>query len=267
MTREEILKVAKPILFNTDMVRAILAEQSPKTQTRRIAQPDEHHKYYCGRVPDYNLKHGGERIFSVDAMGSGIAYIKPRYREGALLYVRETWRVGAWDIHKQLMAFDYKDGTCGEMVYIHDRDMFLRLVDQAREDARKAGCEYNGVDFVWEKGKSPCRWHPSIHMPKETARIFLSVNQLRLEKLQDITLEDAFNEGIMFYKGWESEKYIKERKEAIKNGTKPPIGYAPLERFIHLWNSTISREKINIFGWDANPWVWVYEFKKAEVEG
>ncbi len=156
-----------PILFNTNMVRAIL-----------------------------------------DGRKTVIAYVNPetgdchkltemcKYQPGDILYVWEMWRVGAWDIRNQMIAFDYKDGTCGKFTYINDREMFERLVIQSREDARKAGCEYNGGDFIWEKGKSPCRWHPFIHMPREAARIWLKVTDVRVVQIKDMTLDDFISEGI-----------------------------------------------------------------------
>lgn len=174
----------KPILFNTEMVRAIL--DGRKSCTRRLVkpQPDEKHTYPLGFVTDSTeKKEVGCFGFGIDEYGGSIQYAKPPYQPGDILYVRETWRVGAWDIFNQMIAFDYKDGTCGELTYIHDQELFERLVNQSREDARKAKCEYNGVDFVWEKGKSPCRWHPSIHMPKEAARIWLKVTGVRVERL------------------------------------------------------------------------------------
>ena len=173
----------KPILFNTEMVRAIL--DGRKTCTRRLVkpQPDEKHTYPLDIVTDCTeKKEVGCFGFGIDEYGGYVQYARPQCQPCDILYVRETWRVGAWDIFNQMIAFDYKDGTCGELTYIHDRELFDRLVNQSRNDARQAKCEYNGADFVWEKGKSPCRWHPSIHMPKESARIWLKVTDVRMER-------------------------------------------------------------------------------------
>ena len=228
-----------PILFNTDMVLAIL--DGRKTVTRRKIPIDIVN--YCDIDTD------GTLLSYENDCGD---FIEPKklcqYQPGDTMYVRETWRVGAWDIRNQMIAFDYKDGTCGELIYIHDRELFERLVNQSREDARKAKCEYNGVDFIWEKGKSPCRWHPSIHMPKKADRIFLKVKDVRVERLQEITAEDALAEG--------AERYIHLDGSLDESGT--------LTSFIGIWNSTIKKSDLDRYGWDASPWVWVIEFERYE---
>lgn len=213
----------KPILFNTDMVRAILDVR--KTCTRRTLK----HPFIVHPNGYITKPRGNENLCPYD----------PPYQPGDILYSRETWRVGAWDIFNQMIAFDYKDGTCGELTYIHDRELFDRLVNQSRNDARQAKCEYNGADFVWEKGKSPCRWHPSIHMPKEAARIWLKVTDVRVERLQDMTDDDAEAEGCFDY-------------------TSTALG------FPDVWDSTIKKSDLDRYGWDANPYVWVIEFERCE---
>jgi hypothetical protein len=238
----------KPILFNTEMVRAIL--DGRKSCTRRIIKPQPQGYFEVSEEPLY--------IYDTDGKQGKIT---PTYQPGDILYVRETWRVGAWDIFNQMIAFDYKDGTCGELTYIHDRELFDRLVNQSRNDARQAKCEYNGADFVWEKGKSPCRWHPSIHMPKEAARIWLKVTDVRVERLQDITEEQACMEGT---DPWDEVCY--ENNGWHPTFSDPDSGGDPnmVDGFHKLWNSTIKKSDLDRYGWDANPWVWVIEFERCE---
>lgn len=241
----------KPILFNTEMVWAIL--DGRKSCTRRLVkpQPDEKHTYPLGFVTDSTeKKEVGCFGFGIDEYGGSIQYAKPPYQPGDILYVRETWRVGAWDIFNQMIAFDYKDGTCGELTYIHDRELFDRLVNQSRNDARQAKCEYNGVDFVWEKGKSPCRWHPSIHMPKKAARIWLKVTDVRVERLHEITEVGIQKEGVEV-----------DPKECA--GKFDFISELFL-LFQRLWDSTIKKAALDTYGWDANPYVFVIEFERCE---
>lgn len=244
MTREELLKIAKPILFNTDMVKAIL--DGRKTVTRRIVKPPY---YVQGDEKDkrtlitQRVAPKGSKLYR--EIGK-MPYPDSPYQISDILYVRETWRVGAWDIQNQMIAFDYKDGACGKLVHISNRERFERLVNQSREDAWKAKCEYNGADFIWEKGKSPCRWHPSIHMPKEAARIFLQVKDVRVERLQDIDDKGAYEEGA-------------GEKNAIYQ-----IGGRVCD-FVKIWNKTIKKTDLDLYGWEANPWVWVIEFEKKEI--
>ncbi len=242
----------KPILFNTEMVRAIL--DGRKSCTRRIVKPQWEECSHCKYVHnEYIYDKLAENVYCAKCGYPLVPERRAPYQPGDILYVRETWRVGAWDIFNQMIAFDYKDGTCGELTYIHDRELFERLVNQSRNDARQAKCEYNGVDFVWEKGKSPCRWHPSIHMPKEAVRIWLNVTDVRVERLQDITEAGAEAEGAvnnigMIHAPDNEYDHIHTAKE----------------HFIEIWNSTIKKADLDRYGWDASPWVWVIEFEQCE---
>lgn len=231
-----------PILFNTEMVRAILKDR--KTVTRRLVKPQP-------ILDGFFWKIGGaawsNNISSLHPMPFHSLYNRMPCHTGDILYVRETWRVGAWDIHNQMIAFDYKDGTFGELVHIRDRILFERLVDQSREEARKSKCKYSGVDFIWRKGESPCRWRPSIHMPKEAARIWLKVTDVRVERLQEINELGGRREGFV-------------NDICLEDGT----GKSAVKHFADLWDSTIKKADIDKYGWKADPWVWVIEFEMCE---
>lgn len=245
-----------PIFFNTEMVRAIL--DGRKTVTRRVINQEK----YLGvlqspsrrcnpEIPDeYYIKR----------------LVNPPYEVGDILYIRETWRVGYWDVRNQMIAFDYKDGICGKPVYISDRDLFERLVNQSREDARKAKCEYNGIDVIWEKGKSPCRWRPSIHMPKAAARTWLEVTAAKIQRLQEMTLDDFIKEGVL-PEGPEECNCAWKHSGCPESSCTNRVAYLQ-ERyrfpFSHLWDSTIPKEQRDIYGWAANPWVWTIMFERCE---
>jgi hypothetical protein len=152
--------------------------------------------------------------------------IKPPYQPGDILYVRETWS----------LRFD------GEK-YFYKADK-----NTSREEKRLL--DYNDV-----------KWRPSIHMPKEAARIWLKVTNVRVERLQDITPKEAENEGVgnLFYDdiGYSEKNYGTE--------VDPEYGIAK-EQFAWLWESTIKKSDLDSYGWDANPWVWVIEFERCESQ-
>ena len=102
-------------------------------------------------------------------------------------------------------------------------------------------------------------WKPSIHMPKEAARIWLKAMNVRVERLQDITPKDAENEGVgnLFYEdiGYSEKNY----------GTEVDKEYGiAREQFVWLWESTIKKSELDRYGWKANPWVWVIEFERCD---
>ena len=92
------------------------------------------------------------------------------------------------------------------------------------------------------------KWHPSIHMPKEAARIFLRVTDVRVERLKDIG--DCTKEGIA--PGTHATAHMNDYDERCD--------------FAALWNSTIPKKDLDKYGWEANPWVWVIEFERVMPE-
>lgn len=204
----------KPILFNTEMVRANL--DGRKTCTRRLVkpQPDENHTYPLGFVTDSTeKKEVGCFEFGIDEYGGSIKYVKPPYQPEDILYVRETWNKG---LERYMYRADYSD-----------------------------------TEKFYQGGKEiEMKWHPSIHMPKEAARIWLKVTDVRVERLQEITPDVIKNEGI-----------ILDPKECVGKFDYTSELYFLFQR---LWNSTIKKPDFDRYGWDANPWVWVIEFERCK---
>ena len=116
---------------------------------------------------------------------------------------------------------------------------------------------------------------PSIHMPKEAARIWLKVKDVRVERLQDIAEEQALSEGVPDDLDYPISKVYcpRCRGEGLIGTVGVSLGYmevdcpycdTAIKRFKNLWNSTIKKSDLDRYGWDANPWVWVIEFERCE---
>lgn len=108
--------------------------------------------------------------------------------------------------------------------------------------------------------KNPGKWRPSIHMPRETARIFLRVTDVRVERLQEIAPEQLRAEGFpIFVTPSECENSFNRFGAVCDYKNK-------LEKFSDLWDSTIKPADRDLYGWEANPWVWVIEFELISRE-
>lgn len=192
-----------PILFNTDMVRAIL--DGRKTVTRRII------KFPINRFTK-NIPIADNVSFRQIRSGKANFHEEPfygfdvklPYSVGDILYVRETFVQPARHI------FWYK---ADENSWLNSKNM---------------------------------RWHPSIHMPKEAARIWLKVKDVRVERLQEIDIDGIRKEGL--------------QSMAVHAGDMD----IALKEWEILWNSTIKKSDLDSYGWDANPYVWVIEFEQCE---
>lgn len=190
-----------PILFNTEMVRAIL--DGRKTCTRRICKDANE----C-TVPDMEFYNADRRTYAVHNFADkehteqlSIAERTCPICPGDILYVRETWK-------KAPNGYYYYE-------------------DWQRNDI---------ADVT--------KWKPSIHMPKEAARIWLKVTDVRVERLQEITEVQAQAEGC---------------NSGLLTGACTARG-----QFEDLWNSTVKKSDIDRYGWDANSYVWVIEFERCE---
>lgn len=214
----------KPILFNTEMVQAIL--DGRKTCTRRVVKlPKNMSGRPVGKSGDIGFMYLG-----------GIK--RPPYQQGDILYVRETWcRYGKLD------DFDHViDGT----------EKYYYLADGANPTPYNCFLvQRNGYD---EYKDTPV-WHPSIHMPKEAARIWLEVTDVRVERLQECG------------EGWciDIEKEgIATPQDAILYISDDAFHDALRMEFQKTWDGTIKKSDIERYGWNANPWVWVIEFERCE---
>lgn len=218
----------KPILFNTDMVKVIL--DGRKSCTRRCVK----YKYsntemkirtdkYGTRIVEIQKDIEGE-TFGKNPDGSTwhklLGYIEPKapYKKGDILYVRETWCDD-----RQFT----KDDTPGQYFY-----------------------KASSSDDLEPK------WKPSIHMPKEAARIFLRVTNVRVERLQEMKDEDCEKEGL--------ENFCKKCSTLFSECDTCLNDGGIKEDFKELWDSTIKKSDLATYGWDANPWVWVIEFERCE---
>lgn len=222
----------KPILFNTEMVRAIL--DGRKTCTRRLVkpQPDEKHTFPLGFVTDSTEKKEVECFgFGINEYGGSVQYAKPPYHTDDVLYIRETWTE-----------------ECGKYYYRADYDSDYLDPCETLSGGYPASCRnHPGCDGCMATS-TRIHWHPSIHMPKEAARIWLKVTDVRVERLQEISAESALAEG--------ADKYIHTNGGLDENMT--------ITSFIGIWNSTIKKSDIDRYGWDANPYVWIIEFERCE---
>ena len=192
----------KSILFNTEMVRAIL--DGRKSCTRRLVKPEPQGYFEVSEEPLY--------VYDTDGNQGKIT---PPYQPGDILYVRETWykyikRVGKGESCRFAEFYGYRASVANS------------------EDVDEP-------------------WRPSIHMPKEAARIWLKVTDVRVERLQEIPGEDLIKEGIDLFQS----NYVR----------------VAFDEFTNIWNSTIKKSDLNCYGWDANPWVWVIEFERCERGG
>lgn len=223
----------KPILFNTEMVRALL--DGRKVMTRRPVKPQPHTE----------CDHGGQHEFIRDDFIDGISFtgfvckkcgygvcgphfkfpvgtswLRPPHRPGDILYVRETW---------QYMGCVSDDSQIADQIVY-------------RAD--------------W-KGNEPLAWRPSIHMPKEAARLFLRVKSMWVERLQNI--DDAQAEA----EGAEGDPCDCDGSEVFCSRC-CNTGWitSPRSEFSGIWDRTIKPVDRETYGWAANPWVWVIEFER-----
>lgn len=219
----------KPILFNTEMVRAIM--DGRKTCTRRVIKLQWEECPACKYVHnEYIYDKMAENVYCARCGYPLEPKRRSPYQPEDILYVRETW---------------------GYPISLNSDKQYVFRADKIVESGFKNDSHI---------------WHPSIHMPKEAARIWLDVTDVRVERLQEITETQTEEEGFLFTPPClhrTGENYC-DIDGPCGNKIKY-CGMSAGELFGKvLWDSTIKKSDIDIYGWDANPWVWVIEFERCE---
>jgi len=212
----------KPILFSTPMVKALL--ENRKFQTRRVIKYDfeKVYKAACFHGKWIETFRVGPSVIPAKVVEWYCKEgVKPKYQVGEILWARET---------------TYKDDFDDSFYYKADYTE-REIKDLFRNQDIKAT--------------------PSIFMPKTAARIFLKVTNVRVERLQDITEEQAIEEGCTGVK-CNCQSYA--CTDCMNTGWLEP----PSLEFMFLWESTIKKSEVDKYGWNANPWVFAYEFERCE---
>jgi hypothetical protein len=235
----------RPILFSAEMVKAIL--DGHKTMTRRVAKPQPESKYSNGQWYPDRYNHTDDWCFwgkrGTDVSNKcGLPLFKCPYGQvGDRLWCKETFAYFGF-VHQ------------GDSIFIH----------------YKASYNQNGGErllHIPESAKRPecsLKWRPSISMPRWASRITLEITNIRVERLQEITREDIWREGITEsivkcydgkhgYEDWHTP--FKELWDSINAKPRP-----------YTWeddNGWVHKDVAPAYSWESNPWVWVIEFKRV----
>ena len=212
-----------PILFNGDMVRAIL--DGRKTCIRRVIKPQWEECPHCKYVHnEYIYDKMAENVYCARCGYPLEPERRSPYQLEDILYVRETW---------------------GHPISLNSDKQYVFRADKIAESGFKNDSHI---------------WRPSIHMPKEAARIWLKVTDVRVERLQSITEEGAIREGAEGDECHHTNVGAFGCTDCMNTGWIEP----PQVEFMQIWDSTIKKSDLDRYGWDANPYVFVIQFVKID---
>lgn len=223
----------RPIIMGADSVRAIL--DGRKTQTRRVVNS----RLFI------EIDNGDELPILQDSPNFGRILMEyGRYPYGYIgdrLWVKESWKPGAWR-NDGRVAIDYMASPeLTHTPWAYMGEQASQCIHKWLAEVEKSGLVPNEQGrYEWEPGKSPLKWKSPLFMPRWASRITLEITDIRVERVQDITEEDARAEG-----------------------TTSPLRYvgALRHKYKHLWDSLNAKRG---FSWESNPWVWVIIFKVVQ---
>ena len=235
MTREKLLKIAKPSQpLHIDKIKTIIKGNA--TVFRKVI------KFPDGLTGGDIVGKSGDKDDPLGLMyACGIK--RPPCNKGDILYIKEPWC--------QYSKLDDYDQV------IEDTEKYYYRADG--ENPTPFNTFLIPKDGYDEYLYYPI-WKSSIHMPKEVARVFIYIKDVNVERLQNITDDQAKLEGVIKDPyDYQPNVWYEQRKEFVCHYEKA--------QFAGWWETTIKRSDRDKYGWDANPWVWVIEFERIEIDG
>lgn len=226
--RNMCVKTAKPVIFNRELSEKI--REGNKTQTRRVIKPQPEFKNNETGIPEIFDDHQTFE-FKIDGYKNIYDYpVKAKYAIGDILYLQEAWKVERTWPSAYGFNVRFRDGKSS--IYPCLFETFERYVKFSKYEDKSG-------------------WQSPYFMPREVARTFVRITNIKVERLRDITSEDCIKEGVNI-----------EDLSAFGPITRETYTHA----FADLWNKTLSANTYSSCSWDANPWVFVYEFKLIKPE-
>ena len=247
-----------PILMSGPLVRAVLS--GLKTQTRRpierIAKIGPVTEFQRSDTRGYDWIMRDQRKLWNDLTHAELLARCPYGSVGDRLWVRETWKIGSWKPDGRL-ALDYRAGPIGKTPWIQPPpEAFEKLIGESFSDCEKGHkldperVRDEGSEWKWDVGESPCRWRPSILMPRWACRLELEITDIRAQRLHDISEEDAQAEGIL------SPDVHAAMTNVLENASDNGRFYRVA--FERAWKEIYGPES-----WTSDPWVWALTFKRV----
>ncbi len=222
----------RPILFSPPMVRAIL--DGRKTMTRRVVKPQPEYVYGL-TVSKWSV---GAIISNAPAINNNLPTTKCPYGvHFNQLWVRETFRIENVSSDRKAVQVKYRAGGLSNWI-------------------------------EWPGKSQSFKWTPSIYMPRAFSRIDLKITDIRVERLQDISEEDAEMEGvfcdnvIVDVKCYSGDPVEINEDRYFYDGCGDEVFETADDAFQHLWDSINGKSD---YSWDANPYVWIIEFERVTI--
>lgn len=229
----------KPMLFNAKMLQA--SKAGKKTVTRRPVK----YKSRDGSIPvpteaEYTGVKVGLHTWETDRY---MFSVPSPYLPGDICYIPEPWKAlcswqkGPLTAPKYGYAVKFPDGE--------EKEFFFATSDRAKK---------------WEKylDKPRENWQSPYFMPKEAARLFLRVTDIHVERLQDITEEQATSEGASA-----GSLQVTGGPWGVEDD---PDVWSAVDAFSAIWDSTVKPNDRDLYGWAADPWAWVISFERISKE-
>ena len=257
-----------PMIMGAESVHGIF--EGRKTMTRRVVTPQPPGDFEIGMYHPIGVDRHGEEYPKPERFGiwgDGWDIPCPYGQVGDRIWVRETWKPGAWRDDGRV-AVDYMASPeLTHTPWAYMKEQASQFIHRWLDEIAKTGLLPNESGrYEWEAGKSPLKWKKAMFMPRWASRLNLEIVNIRVERVQDITEEDAIREGVEYCDNPDHGFIDALSFHDIGRLGCPVCGHNPagfaVNNYKKLWDSLNAKRG---YPWSNNPWVWVIEFRRVDA--